>query len=100
MPHTHPRTRQQLAAFLPAAITKALSGYRELTHMNIERTSSEYKKHQEACKVAVAHINLLIKLAKDVAALSHEGQATQDNCDDAALQAIIENAQKELKDIE
>ena len=73
------RTRTQIAAFLPAAIEKAVESYR--AHM--ERGESVYQKtapdkngnevekaaaafvalHKDA-KVALAHIELLIKLAK------------------------------------
>ncbi len=99
MPHIQARTRQQLAAFLPSAITKALATYRELTGLSIDKEATEYKKHQEACKVAVAHIHLLVKLARDVASLSGAEEPNKES-DDTMLQTIIENAQKELKEID
>lgn len=98
MPHIQARTRQQLVAFLPSAITKALATYRELTRLHIEDDASEYKKHQDACKIAVGHIHLLLKLARDVSTLE-TGSAPQGH-DDNMLQNLIENAQKELKEIE
>lgn len=99
MPHKiQSRTRAQIAAFLPAAITKALATYKELTHIPITREAAEYKKHQEACKVAVAHIHLLVKLARDVSTLEHGGK--EDGASDQTLQTLIENAQKELKTID
>lgn len=98
MPHIEARTRQQLAVFLPSAITKALATYRELTNIAINKDAAEYKKHQEACKVAVAHIHLLVKLARDVASLGGADDPKKET-DDSMLQTLIENAQKELKEI-
>ncbi len=99
MPNIEARTRAQMAKFLPSAINKATITYRTLTHMNLnEKDAAEYKKHQEACKVAVAHIHLLVKLARDVAALeTSEPEKAED--DNAMLQTLIENAQKELKEV-
>ena len=82
------RTRAQIAAFLPSAIEKAVTSYRQ--HM--EREEQFVTLHKDA-KVALAHIELLIKLAKwaDLPDVEMEGKR------DAALLAdLLAEAQAEL----
>ena len=109
------RTRVQIATFLPAAIEKAVESYR--AHM--ERGESGYKNpsadtkssdvekaaaafvalHKDA-KVALAHIELLIKLAKwaDLPDATLESAAETQRIEDllAAAQAELdgENGQR------
>lgn len=57
-------TRRQIAEFLPAAISRTLESYREFSKRDAGGDSKEFNAHHSACKVAVAHIELLIKLAR------------------------------------
>jgi len=87
-------TRKQIAAFLPDAIAQTLKSYHTFSQREMDsddaKTFSEYHK---ACKVAVAHIELLIKLARwadlpDAKAEDHNNQII--------LSAILQEAQEEL----
>ena len=55
-------TREQIAEFLPEAIALAVGSYRE--HMSRQIVSDEFESHHKKAKVAISHIELLIKLAK------------------------------------
>lgn len=58
-------TRRHIAEFFPSALLKALGSYQDFmdTEKNIE-DSKKYAEHQKAGKVAIAHIQLLFKLAE------------------------------------
>nr|BDD44021.1 hypothetical protein 14 [Alphaproteobacteria bacterium] len=68
MPQLEEKTRRDIAAFLPEAIETALESYRvfsmEQATKDEDSSSAEFKRHHDACKVAIAHIKLLIELAK------------------------------------
>ena len=53
-------TREQIAAFLPEAIQVAFASYKE--HMR--KPITQFDEHHKQAKVAISHIELLIKLAK------------------------------------
>jgi hypothetical protein len=83
-------TRAQIADFLPDAIETALLKY--MTFMDGEcDTPKKYKEHQGACKVALAHVNLLLDLARWV----DEGGENEQG--DAALMTLINKAKQELE---
>jgi hypothetical protein len=56
------RTRQQIAEFLPEAIVLAFASYKE--HMAKEIENDKFESHHKSAKIAISHIELLIKLAK------------------------------------
>jgi hypothetical protein len=65
------QTRQQIAEFLPEAIELAFASYKKFmqdgpkekqSHENSKGT--EFIEHHKSAKVAISHIELLIKLAK------------------------------------
>ena len=68
MPEIEVRSREAIAKFLPAAIESALASYEQFSFdqstKNETPQSKDFKAHHDACKVAIAHIELLIKLAK------------------------------------
>lgn len=100
MPNLEARVRDQIKDFLPAALTRALSAYKHFSSQKAENKDDpvDFKKHQEACKVAVAHIQLLIKLAKMVREFEPETNPQQNETNEQdMLQTLIENAQAELK---
>lgn len=55
-------TREQIAEFLPEAIMLAVGSYR--AHMGKEIHEDKFESHHKHAKVAISHIELLIKLAK------------------------------------
>lgn len=64
-------TRQQIAAFLPEAIKLAVKSYREFMQKGPEVKKGEgqdnpknFVEHHKSAKVAISHIELLIKLAR------------------------------------
>ena len=60
------QTRQDIAKFLPDALSTALSSYQLFSdsHIPDPGEAKAFKDHHDACKVAIAHIQLLIKLAE------------------------------------
>jgi hypothetical protein len=58
-------SRQQIAVFLPDAIAKAIASYHRFMDKTVnEEKAKEFAEHHNACKVAIAHIELLLKLAR------------------------------------
>lgn len=55
-------TREQIAEFLPEAIALAVGSYRD--HMSKPIKKTEFEAHHKQAKVAISHIELLIKLAR------------------------------------
>lgn len=74
-------TRKRLAQFLPDALQLVLNSYLEFTTapqqpagadndsadgMGGRKTAKEFKEHHDACKVAIAHLELLLDLASSL----------------------------------
>lgn len=87
-------SRVQIAGFLPDAIRTALNSYQKFSKKNVGDEEKDFKDHHTACKVAISHIDLLLKLARwaDLPDSEIEGQNHQ-----RVLAAAIEEAEKELK---
>lgn len=89
IPEIGAQARAQIAENLPKAIDRALDSYHDF--IDAEKTkvkSDEFKSHHAAAKTALAHIELLIKLAAMVDAMN------DGDLDHIAL--IIQNAKTEL----
>ena len=56
-------SRAQIAEFLPGALSAAIETHTAFLEQSPPHDPAEYKKYQEACKVALTHIELLTKLA-------------------------------------
>jgi hypothetical protein len=98
-------TRQRLAQFLPDAIASALESYRLFLKHGPQDVkgpdddpSKNFKAHHDACKVAIAHIELLIKLGKSIETVAEELEEERR----AAFFASLQSAQEEvdLNDLE
>ncbi len=89
-------TLQRMQKFFPKALEMALASYRRVSHRT-EHDYPDFKKQQEACKVSIAHIQLLLKLGNE---LVHDCK-TEDKgaMDQGDLRELIENAQEEIKNI-
>ncbi len=92
MSEIHADTRQQIIQFLPDALKTALDSYHRFSAGEIPEDSKGFSAHHNACKVAIAHIELLLKLA---------GWAFQNtkNSDDQTykeLQTMLQCAEAEL----
>jgi len=95
-------TRQRIAEFLPGAIAAALKSYRDFLHAgpaDLEDgqegdPAKHFKNHHDACKVAIAHIELLIKLGKAVEAHAEDLEYAKRQ----QLHEMVEKAQKEIEE--
>lgn len=93
MPKIEQRMREDIATFLPNAIQSALKSYQSFSEEEAAdpkvTKAKNFKDHHDACKVAIAHIELLIKLAKwaDIPPPEMDDEVQQ-----AVLQSIIDNA--------
>ena len=87
-------TRRQIASFLPDAIIRALTSYHEFSKSNSEEDECKrFAANHSAAKAAIAHIELLLKLARwadlpDPYAEDHNRQI--------ALSAMIQEAREEV----
>lgn len=63
MPNIESGMRDRIAEFLPCALEKAIGSYETFMDREHEK-AGEFKTHHDACKVALAHIELLVKLAR------------------------------------
>lgn len=58
-------TKEQVREFLPDAIKTAFESYRAFMQKDVSTVEpKEFSDHHSACKAAIAHVNLLIKLAE------------------------------------
>ncbi len=89
-------TREQLVEFLPAAIKKATASYQEFAGRVIpkeEKDKSDVKnftEHHAACKAAITHIELLLKLARSA------GIGADADADGEAAAALMLAAREDL----
>ncbi len=95
MPEIEDYTRLQIAEFLPDAMERALLSYNEILKSEETEKSTKFKAQHDACKVAVAHIQLLIKLAK-LADLPEEAVKNMGEDKQEQLRCMIENASSEI----
>lgn len=88
------QSRTQIAAFLPDAIRAALKSYQCYSEASLHQEEKSFKEHHTACKVAISHIDLLLKLARwaDLPDTRADDQNQQ-----KVLMAAIKEAEKELK---
>lgn len=101
MPKIEQNTREAIAAFLPGAIAAALQSYsnflEEQATSEEQPDSKDFKAHHDACKVAIAHIELLVKLAKWA---DLPDPVLGDQARHAELQAMIALANAEIAESE
>ena len=91
------QSRVQIAEFLPDAISKALTSYRAYMEQNSDDELKSFKEKHTACKIAIAHIELLLKLARW--ADLPDGGAMNGN-DQIILAAVLAEAEGELAEYE
>ncbi len=88
-PEIEVQTRAQIAETLPKALDKAITSYHEFMDDGDADAAGDFKNHHAACKAALAHIELLLKLAEMV---DIDADKTFNN-----LQVMLKNAQNELE---
>lgn len=84
--------RERIAKFLPRALEVAI-GAHKFSSVQKDKDGGAMKKHQEACKAAAAHIELLLKLAQRVGAADVRGEDGQ--CVES-IEDLMAKAQEEL----
>lgn len=88
--------REQIAKALPGFMKNVLDSYKQFSSMPATENSKEFKERHDASKVAVGHIQLLMKLAALVDCAEDKSQ--QDKQDkNIRLREMIENATLEIK---
>lgn len=63
MPLTSQDMRAKIACHLPAAFDAAIKSYHEFYDQTPTDDAKAFSAHHSACKAAIAHMQLLIKLA-------------------------------------
>ncbi len=86
-------SRAQIALFLPDAIARALTSYHRFAEQSVPDGVKEFSAHHSACKVAIAHVELLLKLARwadlpDAQADDHNGRMI--------MTALLQEAEAEV----
>ena len=89
--------RAKIIQFLPSAIHRALSSYHEFIDQTPADDAKGFSAHHTACKAAIAHIDLLLKLAKwaDLPGQQDDAKARAE----AELSALLSEAEAELQKI-
>lgn len=97
MSHIEKNTQEAIAAFLPGAIAAALLSYsrflEEQATQEDPTDAKNFKAHHDACKVAIAHIELLLKLAKGINPGAVHGDGGLDR---AMIAGLLISAQAEI----
>jgi hypothetical protein len=83
--------RKHVSEFLPAAISKALESYHSFAGQEIPEDSKGFSSHHSACKVAISHVELLLKLAKWAELPDQKSTENQE------YSKILKAAEKDLK---
>ena len=83
-------SRTQIAEALPDAIETALISYRIFSTKDNTDTPKIFGEHHNACKAAIAHIELLLKLARWI------DSDDQNNTKNERLRTLLLNAKDEL----
>lgn len=85
------QSRDDIARFLPDALEKAFKSYHDFMEQDVPEDAKGFGAHHTAAKVAIAHIELLMKLA---------ALADLTNADDhPEIQTIIQSAKEEFEKI-
>ena len=88
------RTKKNIIKFLPDAIAQALKSYYTFAQQDAPDEAKDFSAHHNACKVAIAHIELLIKLARWADLPDHK---IENQNDQVILAAMVQQAQAELE---
>ncbi|MGH1455807.1 MAG: hypothetical protein ACRBDI_03410 [Alphaproteobacteria bacterium] len=97
--------RERITRFLPKALERAITSYKMITvHHPIDKETKETnfvdaKKKHDACKVALAHVELLTKLARQTAVVSKEDTDQKYKKEQEELLIMLNNAEKEIAQI-
>lgn len=96
--HVNDAMRREIIKLLPDLLKKALESYssfmtKQLSDEKTTDDSKNFKSHHDACKAALAHIQLLIKLAN----WAEPGHANTDHPDHSVLATMVSKAESEIR---
>lgn len=85
--------RERITKFLPQALHAAIDSYHKFSDFDVPNDTKSFSAHHTAAKIAIAHIELLIKLAAwaDI-------EATSTNSELATWIQLAETEVKAFKD--
>ena len=86
--------RVQIARFLPQAIGKTLESYHLFMGQDVPEDAKGFSAHHSAAKVAIAHIDLLLKLARW--ADLPQAETSRASAQEAMLAAMIRDGETVL----
>ncbi len=79
--------RTRIAEFLPCALGEALASYQVFLEREHTEIPKDFKAYHDACKAAISHVELLLKLADKINMLGEDGEENNED-----LVNMIENA--------
>jgi len=94
-PKIEQQMRQRIAEILPDALARALTSYHVFSQQQAADEAKEFAAHHSACKIAISHIELLLKLAREAAL---PDATTGSHNHQIMLAAVLQEAQEEVKD--
>jgi hypothetical protein len=84
--------RTRIASALPNVLAKAIKDYEKFLEPKEEKeTSKTFKERHDACKAALAHIALIVKVSDEICVPGQAGNQQQ------ILEALLTDARKELE---
>lgn len=90
-PRIEEEARERISEFFPEALRRAIESYKEFMEHENSGPAKDFKEHHTAAKVAISHIELLIKLGEWA---QLQGR---DTADEDILRSIMAEAEAELK---
>ncbi len=93
LPKSLKTLKKQLLKTLPERIAEVIADYEEFASLETPEDAKGFAAHHAACKAAIAHVELLLKLAK-----WSEGENFTQNGEDA--EALIAKARSALEEME
>ncbi len=89
------KSRKQISTFLPQAVNKSLSSYHAFMAQDVPDDAKGFSAHHSAAKVAIAHIELLLKLARW--ADLPQSRTSQHAAQEAMLASLLRDAELVLQ---
>ncbi len=89
------KSRKQIASFLPQAMNKTLASYHAFMAQDVPDDAKGFSAHHGAAKVAIAHVELLLKLARW--ADLPQAKSSQHVAQEAMLATLLRDAELVLQ---
>lgn len=91
----HEASKARIALSLPDAIAKALESYHLFMQQEIAEDAKSFAAHHSAAKVAIAHVELLLKLAKILDAVHNDTSLAEDEKN--RFEALLAEASEDVE---